>query len=599
MAKIEFPLPLKDLLENSDLQAPIRAFADRVGEIVADNTLPFFPYYTDHGTEHINRVLESEIELIPEHIWNLSTKDSKPRLLCDADAAVIIGATLLHDIAMHVHADGFKELIRPDSRFQPLPWFKEDQEDHAADRPWHELWDEYVREARRFSDQKLADIVGQESVRQGWRFHKLTEDIGQWMNNDRLIVGEFIRRHHARLAHEIAIYGFPGLPAGSSESQFPAIGKEAGHPLRRLANLIGLAARSHGTSLRVCETYLKSSYHGTPRPMGSAVLYPMALLRVADYLQIDRQRAPAVLLQLKNPQSPVSIQEWGKHLAVSDIGPANDPRGKIIRISADIKLELYIQLKELLAGLQQEMDHATAVLDENYGARADLGLNQLNLAIRRVYSNLNRADFRYSLPYIPERTGYTADPNLLTLLVEPLYGKHPGVGVRELMQNAVDAVRELEAWSKTHGKDVASLELPEQEADVLIDFIKRENNSWFLRVSDKGIGMTGDTLQNYFLRAGASFRQSAVWAKEFLDDDGKPRVLRAGRFGVGAFAAFLLGPRFRLQTRHADAPSSMSYQLEASKDSQLIVIRRIEGLPVGTTIEVELTSESVAELELN
>ena len=479
MAKIEFPLPLKDLLENSDLQAPIRAFADRVGEIVADNTLPFFPYYTDHGTEHINRVLESEIELIPEHIWNLSTKDSKPRLLCDADAAVMIGATLLHDIAMHLHPDGFRELIRPNSRFQPLPWFKEDQEDHPADRPWHELWDEYAREARRFSDRKLADIVGQESVRQGWKFLKLPESTGQWEHNQFLIIGEFIRRHHARLAHEIAIYGFPSLPAGSSENQFPAIGKEAGHPLRRLANLIGLAARSHGTSLLVCKTYIESSpsYSGTPRPMGSAVLYPMALLRVADYLQIDRQRAPAVLLQLKNPQSPISIQEWEKHIAVLDIGPATDPRGKMITISPDIglelelELELYLQLKELLTGLQKEMNHATAVLDEAYGARADLGLNQLNLAIRRVYSNLNNPGFRDSLPYIPERTGYTADPNLLTLLVEPLYGKHTGVGVRELMQNAVDAVRELEAWSKSHDKNTDSLDLPEQEADVLIDFI--------------------------------------------------------------------------------------------------------------------------------
>ena len=64
----------------------------------------------------------------------------------------------------------------------------------------------------------------------------------------------------------------------------------------RLADLIGLTARSHGTSLRVCKSYLESSplYLGTPTPMGTAVLYPMALLRVADYLQIDRQRAPAV-----------------------------------------------------------------------------------------------------------------------------------------------------------------------------------------------------------------------------------------------------------------------------------------------------------------
>jgi molecular chaperone HtpG len=135
MARIEFPKPLQLLLDESNLQAPLRAFADRAGEIFEDNKLPFFPDYTDHGTDHINCVLKSEVELVPKSVWENSKKDSDPRLLCDADAAVIIGATLLHDIAMHVRPDGFLELVSKDSRFQPLLWFKESHEGHAADRP--------------------------------------------------------------------------------------------------------------------------------------------------------------------------------------------------------------------------------------------------------------------------------------------------------------------------------------------------------------------------------------------------------------------------------------------------------------------------------
>lgn len=601
MAKIEFPKPLKHLLEmeDSDLNAPIRALADRVGEILADNKLPFFPDYTDHGVDHINSVLKSEVELVPKHVWEQSNKDSDPRLLCDADAAVVIGATLLHDIGMHLRPDGFRELVSKESRFQPLPWFKERHEGHSADRPWHELWEDYAREARRFNDRTLGNIIGLESSRL-WKFQDFPADAGQWERNHFLIVGEFIRRHHARLAHEIAFYGFPGLPVGNGVNQFPAMGMEEGHPLMRLADLIGLTARSHGTSLRVCQAYIDASpsYPGTPRPMGTAVLYPMALLRVADYLQIDRQRAPAVLLQLRNPQSPISVQEWKKHLAVQNISPATDPRGKMVTVSTKLSLELYLQLRELLIGLQSEMDHSTAVLDEAYGARSDIGLNLLSLATRRVYSNLQSPAFRDSLPYVPERTGFAADPNLLTLLVEPLYGKEPSVGVRELLQNAVDAVCELDVWCVSHGKTSASLDLPKQEADVLVEFIRRENGTWLLRVQDKGIGMRSDTIQNYFLRAGASFRQSADWAKEFLDEEGKPRVLRAGRFGVGAFAVFLLGPSFRLWTRHVAADKSMGYTMEASCDSHLIEIHRADNLPVGTTIEVELTSASVSRLQL-
>lgn len=600
MARIEFPKPLQDLLNESDLQPSIRALADRVGEILADNKLPFFPDYTDHGTDHINRVLKSEIQLVPKTVWKNSQKDSDPQLLCDSDAAVIIGGTLLHDIAMHLRPVGFLELVSQNSRFEPLPWFSEDQEDQPANRSWRVLWEDFQREARRFSERTLSNIIGALSA-QTWKFHELPPDVGQWEHNHHLIIGEFIRRHHARLAHEIAIYGFPGLPVGSGEGQFPAMGREEGHPLMRLADLIGLSARSHGMSLRVCKAYLESSplYPGTPKPMGTAVLYSMALLRVADYFQIDRQRAPAVLLKLRNPQSPISIQEWQKHRAVQNIGPATDPRGKMITISSNIGLSLYLQLSDLLAGLQREMDHSTAVLDEAYGTLTELGLDQLNLAIRRVHSNLYSPAFRNSLPYVPNRTGFSADPNLLTLLVEPLYGKEPSVGIRELIQNSVDAVSELEAWATRHGTSVDSLDLPTQDGDVLIEFIKREDGSWFVRVRDRGIGMTSATIQEYFLRAGASFRRSSEWAKEFLNDDGTPVVIRAGRFGIGVFALFLLGPSFRLWTRHVSTDTSQGYFVEGTANNDLLEIRRLSGLPVGTTIEVELTDESVNNFNLD
>ena len=167
-----------------------------------------------------------------------------------------------------------------------------------------------------------------------------------------------------------------------------------------------------------------------------------------------------------------------------------------------------------------------------------------------------------------------------------------------MIQNAADAVGELDVWCKIHNVNINSLHLPEQEGDVLVEFIKREDGTWYLRVCDRGIGMRSDTIQNYFLRAGASFRRSSEWAKEFVDEKGQPRVVRAGRFGIGVFAVFLLGPSFKLSTRHAGVDKSMGYSIEASATSHLIEIRRVDDLPVGTTIEVEVSSESVASLEL-
>jgi hypothetical protein len=325
----------------------------------------------------------------------------------------------------------------------------------------------------------------------------------------------------------------------------------------------------------------------------------MALLRIADYFQIDQARAPAVLLQLRDPQSPVSIQEWQKHQAVESIGPASDPRGRMVTINNNISLPLYLQLKELLESLQAEIDQSTAVLDEMYGNRNDSGLDQLNLAVRRIHSNLQTPAFLENLKYVPVKSGFSTDPNLLSLLVEPLYGKHPGVGVRELMQNAVDAVCELDAWCKKHDKKAEEIDLPDLGCDVLIEFEKMDDGRWILRVQDRGIGMTSDTIQNYFLRAGASFRYSAEWMEEFLDDDGKPRVARAGRFGIGAFAVFLLGYSFKLWTRHVSADNATGFSMSAEETSQLIEIRKVHDLQIGTTIEVELSTTVVNGFSLN
>ena len=601
MATIEFPPKLKELLNGSKLEAPVRALADRAGDILADNQMPFFPDYTDHGIEHVQRVLETEVELVPTEVWERQQPGTQKRLLDAEDAAVIIGATLLHDFAMHLRPKGFLELVGKESRFKPLRWFDKVQTDQSADRPWDELWADYEREVRRFSDRDLAVIIGEESARV-WKYGGLPQDTGRWDRNLHLIIGEFIRRHHARLAHEIAMYGMPGLKAGTADGEFPAIGcAQADAELRKLADLTGLTARSHGMSLRVCQAYLAAWHQNMPRPMGVAVLYPMALLRVADYLQIEGKRAPAVLLNLREPPSPVSVMEWHKHQAVMHVGPGNDPRCKMVNVSQETSLPVYLQLRELLRGIQKELDHSSAVLDEAYGNLKNLGLHELGLSIRRVDSNLHTPAFREALPYVPERTGFSADPNLLSLLVEPLYGAHPGVGIRELMQNALDAVRELDAWCKKHSRTVAEKDLPAQEADVLIEYIEQDDSTWCVRVTDKGIGMTGDTLQNYFLRAGASFRNSSAWRREFVDEDtGRPRVVRTGRFGIGAFAVFLLGPKFKLSTRHVSAGETEGWTLEAAEDSHLIEIRRSKDrLPVGTMIEVVLSDKAESGLRLD
>ena len=90
-------------------------------------------------------------------------------------------------------------------------------------------------EARRWSDRELHKIFGPppKEGAERWKVRVLPQNPSSWDLYDRLVIGEFVRRHHARLAHEISLYGFPGLEGGVEETHFPVLAET----LPKLADL--------------------------------------------------------------------------------------------------------------------------------------------------------------------------------------------------------------------------------------------------------------------------------------------------------------------------------------------------------------------------
>jgi hypothetical protein len=122
-----------------------------------------------------------------------------------------------------------------------------------------------------------------------------------------------------------------------------------------------------------------------------------------------------------------------------------------------------------LTGLQRELDQTWAVLGEVYGLQVHTGLNLLGLRIRRVKSNIDDvAEFAKTVPYVPDQIAFeAANADLLKLLVAPLYGDNPGIGLRELFQNSVDAVREFNDLASRNSA-VLLVDRYEQDADVTL-----------------------------------------------------------------------------------------------------------------------------------
>ena len=114
----------------------------------------------------------------------------------------------------------------------------------------------------------------------------------------------------------------------------------------------------------------------------------------------------------------------------------------------------------------------------------------------------------------------------------------------------------------------------------------------WITVTDSGVGMTLDTVTKFYLIAGASFRNSDAWKKQHTDHSGRSRILRGGRFGVGALAAFLLGDEISVRTRHIDRSQQEGIEFTARIDDSVVELRR-SSAPSGTSIKVFITNSDV------
>jgi molecular chaperone HtpG len=539
---------------NLSLAADVRKTFDRFEPWLEGSGMPFFPGFTDHSPRHINEVLITAASMI---------SDESHALLSAEDVAVLCMAVLLHDCGMHLTQDSFRNLV---SDFGP-PLIN-----GFGDLPWGVIWKEFLSEANRFGQEKLVAVFGDSQP-----ISLKDIDLTDLSERDCLLIGEFVRRHHTRIAHEIAIKGVSwsgGIPLALSFEDL------------EICDLAGLVARSHGMSIRATFEYIESRYTTISTYRNIKSPYLMAVLRIADYVQVQSERAIRTLLSVKELRSPLSRQEWLNHFAVKDITNEHaDPQAFFVN-AAPKDVRTYLRLVALFKDIQRELDESWATIGEVYGRSPSLG--SLGLTMRRIRSNLDVTErFARTVQYIPVQANFdSSGPDLLKLLVGPLYDYKYEVGIRELIQNAVDASRErLNFAGQDPSFDRTSL-------TVRLEIHEANDGTGWVTITDNGVGMTLDTVTRYFLIAGASFRNSDAWKRQHVDDSGKAKVLRGGRFGVGALAAFLLGSEIQVTTRHVDRSELEGITFSARIDDPVVELKRCVA-PVGTQIRIFVSDSTV------
>lgn len=559
---LNIPSRMKERLEqDSNINSFTLTSVNNLKPWLDANTTVFFPEYTDHSFTHLNEVMATAESIITDESWDIITSE---------DISAMIISVLLHDCGMHITEDGFYSLIRDN-----YPSIKSQYV--SAEPKWSVMWSDYMAEAKRFNSDKLRSIFDDTKP-----ISDIPENKIDLTTRNKLLIGEFIRRHHARIAHEIVFNGVPGTDGKTL--------KLADEPRRHFLDLCGFIAKSHNMSLRQAVDALNTKKKR--EHLGCHVPFLMGVLRISDYTQIHSTRAPAQLLKLKSLISPISSKEWKKHDAILDInhGLQDDPEELYIDAEPQNAI-IFEDLRWLFKDMQRELDDFWAVLGEFYGRYDDL--LKLGIKIRRIRSSLDDVE-QYiedkSPNFIPKVLKFrTADSEMMELLIAPLYGDKPEIGIRELVQNAVDACLERD---DIVSKNNIIFKNPENY-DVCVSVIEHDNYGEVI-VEDYGVGMTLDIVENYFLNIGASFRNSDRWKKAH-ETDGDSDINRTGRFGIGLLAAYLLGDELEVETRNINQLGHEGLRFTCSRGSKAVTFENIN-LHVGTKISIKTSKSVISDL---
>ncbi|MEM8669450.1 MAG: ATP-binding protein [Planctomycetota bacterium] len=393
----------------------------------------------------------------------------------------------------------------------------------------------------------------------------------------------FLRLNHARHAARLSEIEYR---AGSSDA--PGFLIEDSELRESFGHTIGTIAYSHWWHAEeVVEKLDKRTggFPGGPTSWDVDSLKLAFLVRVADAIQIDSRRAPTLLRSLRKPCG-IADNHWRFQNLVNS--PTVD-RGAIAFTSkrpfTPDEAEPWWTGKGLLELADRELRDADNYLTDN-GRDA--------LRVHRV-AGVQR---QHELTRLMQVCGWTPVETKIhvsdvvsvvnTLGGQGLYGRDPRVALRELLQNARDAVvarRLKEHRSPDWGEIRVSLE--------------KNADAWVLSVQDNGVGMSTATLSGPLLDFGQSY-----WQTDHMLFD-HPQLAASGfepngKYGIGFFSVFTVASEVVVTTRSPEAGNTATQVMEFSNGvAGRVIIRDANEserlLEPGTVVQLQLKRDPYEE----
>lgn len=444
-----------------------------------------FEQYTKHDISHINQMLIILEWLIPE---------STQVLMTDAEWLMLTLAVYCHDLGMVVSKSEYEQR----NNNQMFLEFKAKMQESAS------------------------------------------TEYQEFFENEKNLYQEFVRKYHACrvkcwLENKSPYkYGVATEQVKILNQMFAGISD-----FDMFKRGLGLVCESHHLNdLEHFEKYKIAERYGSDKECVVNLNYICILLRIADLLHITNDRTPTIPRMLIDISNPISVLEWEKQRAVKAIAPQTkrNDEGR-----ADDSL-----LKDTI--------EITAYFSGSETANAYFGLSSYLQYVREellcCYKITKAAQVqegsRYEFPWIDidekniitdgfetKKLSFSIEQeNILNLLVGHTLYNDSSVAVRELTQNAIDAIKLQRIIDAKENNPIT-------DGKVLI---KWDEDSRILTFCDNGTGMTLEDIENYLLKVGASKYRQKTFEKEFKGFN------PISRFGIGILTCFMLSNDISIET---------------------------------------------------
>jgi hypothetical protein len=400
-----------------------------------------------------------------------------------------------------------------------------------------------------------------------------------------------LRSLHARQAHTLATVSW-------KHPEDPSITYllEDNDLRRHYGDLIGRIAESHHwPTYRIASEFssriLPAPGFLQPETWSVDALKIALVLRTADAAHLDDLRAPWFLFALQKPTG-ISGDHWKFQGRMSQ--PKRNDQGLLVIASGQPFFPKDRKAWWLAFDTAQMIDRE--IRDAN---QLLLEYDRKQLATSAVLDIHSPDMFSRHVPtedWLPidasPKVGNTA--KLIAMLGgKALYGDDLSAGLRELLQNAIDATHAL--------RRLGGLADDEGSIDVLLE--PAPDGAFWLHVTDVGIGMGRYVLTNVLLDFGRSLWTSSQLLDEFpgLASTGFDPI---GRFGIGFFASFMLGDQVRIVTRRfeptlGETVSQWKVEFENGLSDRPVLSEPDVAEQLkrsGTRVSIHMTRENVTEL---